>query len=379
MRFTTEQALRYEQEHRNALVSFDYMQAEYESAVARHKNARRRGEDLPLPEKPRRPTLKRTWVDDCTVEALALRLSENPRGLALIRDELSGFMLGLNQYKGGRGPDQAFFLSAWSGMPYQVDRKSDPDPTILHNPFLSIVGGIQPGILPRILHRDHLESGFAARFLFAYPANHKLEMSDLSVSPETWECVRGVFGRLYAREPGSRADGSLTEGCLVGLTPVAQGLFREYHGFLNDDVNRMSDDDPLRAPISKMPAQLARIALILHSVRWASSEVDSYDAVDEDTMVSAIRLIDYFVSHSRRVWVLLTEAPDERRVRRLLDWIRHKGPDGVTQRNIVRNGVAGIRSSADADGLLQRLEECELIDKVSQGKTVYFLCRQDHE
>ena len=50
-----------------------------------------------------KPTLERVIVNDTTTETLGLVLHENSRGVALVRDELSGLIASLNQYKGGKG------------------------------------------------------------------------------------------------------------------------------------------------------------------------------------------------------------------------------------------------------------------------------------
>ena len=65
-----------------------------------------------------------------------------------IHDELTAWVLGMNQYKGGRGADRQFYLSCWSGEPAKVNRKSDPgEPLIVPDPFLGVIGCIPPGKL----------------------------------------------------------------------------------------------------------------------------------------------------------------------------------------------------------------------------------------
>ncbi len=61
----------------------------------------------PEPEKPHPPGCQRFAVSDTTVEALADRLADNPRGLLLARDELSGWLRSFDQYKSGKGGDCA--------------------------------------------------------------------------------------------------------------------------------------------------------------------------------------------------------------------------------------------------------------------------------
>ena len=108
-------------------------------------------EDETDAERPPKPTLKRTVVEDTTVEALAVVLEDNPRGVLLARDELSAFVRGMDQYKNHRCSDRQFYLSAWSNSAVSVDRKNLEEPIFLARPFVGVVGSIQPGVLPELI------------------------------------------------------------------------------------------------------------------------------------------------------------------------------------------------------------------------------------
>jgi hypothetical protein len=83
------------------------------------------------------PHLERTLVEDTTVEALAGLLQTNPRGFISMRDELSGWVRAMDQYKpGGRGSDRQFWLAAWSSSFIAIDRKGQAEPLMVHRPFL---------------------------------------------------------------------------------------------------------------------------------------------------------------------------------------------------------------------------------------------------
>jgi hypothetical protein len=100
---------------------------------AERKVAAKEGE--PAPPKPKEPVLKSVVVDDVTVERLADILDENPRGVTSAQDELSGWVLSMNQYKaGGKGADRQFWLRVWSNAPVKVDRKSRKVPAIIPEP-----------------------------------------------------------------------------------------------------------------------------------------------------------------------------------------------------------------------------------------------------
>jgi hypothetical protein len=156
---------------------------------------------------------------------------------------------------------------------------------------------------------------------------------------------------------------------IVKLSPEARGLFREYQEYLYIELNRLGDDAPLRAPLGKMTGQLARIALIVHLVRAIPSGARAGSVVDAESMHRAIRLTEYFLAHARRAWQVLTEAPEERCVRKLLDRIKRSGPAGMTRRDILRSGVAGIRTQAEANTYVGRLADMGCIEWFKIGKT----------
>lgn len=102
------------------------LKREYDEAMAAYRRekraweadsrrASREGEAAPEP--PEEPTLRRTVVEDTTVEALVSRLEENLRGLMCAKDELTGWVRALDQYKGGKGSDRQSWLSVWSNSP----------------------------------------------------------------------------------------------------------------------------------------------------------------------------------------------------------------------------------------------------------------------
>src|SRR6185437_11461484 len=105
-----------------------------------------------------------------TTEALGPILAANPRGGIIIPDEMTKWVMSMDQYKGGKGGDRPFYLSVWGGEPVIIDRaKHAAEPIMVPHPFLSIVGGMTPGMLSELSEGKGREDGFSARLLFSYP------------------------------------------------------------------------------------------------------------------------------------------------------------------------------------------------------------------
>ena len=63
-------------------------------------------------------------MQDTTIEAAQEILKDSPDGVLLYQDELSGWFGSMDKYSGARGAakDRAFWLQAYNGGPYTVNR-----------------------------------------------------------------------------------------------------------------------------------------------------------------------------------------------------------------------------------------------------------------
>jgi len=115
-----------------------------------------------------KPPREAVMTNDSTVEGLTVLMEGNPRGLLLYRDELSGFLDGLNQYHPG-GNDRSFYLEAYSGGQWSKTRADDKRDAFLDDMYLNILGGIQPDVF-RKRFKDAPQDGMLPRFgLLAHP------------------------------------------------------------------------------------------------------------------------------------------------------------------------------------------------------------------
>ena len=83
--------------------------------------------------------MRRIVSSDPTTEALGPLLAANPRGLTVAPDEMTKWVMSMDQYKGGRGGDRPFYLSVWAGESVYIDRaKHMKEPIAVPHPFLTI-------------------------------------------------------------------------------------------------------------------------------------------------------------------------------------------------------------------------------------------------
>ena len=128
---------------------------EHIDAEARRKFARKKAEYEALPAEERKdeakPALERIRIEDITPEAAQEVFRNNDDGVLLSRDELSGWFGSMDKYAGHRGAaaDRGFWLQAFNGGSYTVDRVGRGSGTIEHL-SISIVGGIQPDAIRKL-------------------------------------------------------------------------------------------------------------------------------------------------------------------------------------------------------------------------------------
>lgn len=323
----------------------------YEKALADWK--RNRNTDDPPPEKPEPPAAKRYFVGDTTVEALSPILATNPRGVLLSRDELAGWLNSFDRYAGGKGGDEAIWLSLYNGETITVDRKTGSAPTlIVPGAAVSIAGGIQPAILHKALGTHHRQSGLAARFLFAYPPRRTKTWNESGISPRLEKQLADLLERLYELQPDF-GEGGRDKPLVVRLVAEAKEAWIGYYDRHAAEASELSGD--LAAAWSKLEETAARLALVIHCVRDVTGVPTSTcpTLLDEASMLSAIRLAEWFKRETRRVYSLLSESDDERLQRELLEWIDRKG--GVVTAREVQQGHRRITSATDAEAALEEL------------------------
>ena len=88
--------------------------------------------------------MRRYQTSDATVEKLGVLLQQNPTGLLVQRDELTGWLRSLD--KQGREGDRSFFLEAWNGNGHFHRLTGSPAVRCFVPALcLSVFGGVQPG------------------------------------------------------------------------------------------------------------------------------------------------------------------------------------------------------------------------------------------
>ena len=336
-----------------AMKEFEIELARWEKDYGAWKRSKNATGDPPC--RPDPPQAARYVVSDTTVEALSPILLTNPRGVLLARDELAGWIGSFDRYaaKGKGGADAANWLSMYNAEAIIVDRKTGV-PRTIHVPqaAVCVCGGIQPAILQRALSIEHRESGLAARLLLACPPRKAKRWTEADIAPEMEAGLAQIFDRLFELSP-TVGDDNESRPVLVQLSPEAKDAWKAYYN--NHGVEQAELTGDLSAAWSKLEEYAARLALVIHFIRWAANDPDLADAdiVDVASMEAGIALTKWFKHEALRTYAFLDETDEERDERRLADWITRKGGSATVRE--IQAGCRWLRPAGMADAALEAL------------------------
>ena len=257
---------------------------------------------------------------DSTPEALIGLHENNPKSLLIHRDELSGLVASLDQYS--KGGESQKYLQIWSGSTISVARKGS-GVTRIDNPYISILGGIQPEILYRLAEKSRIADGFLDRFLFCFPKICQAQPENMEeVNSRAWEdCIT----KIAALQPYEDSENNEKTPHILRLSAEARRILAENSETLRSLITRTSNnlDDPSSGIAAKLRIYQYRFALVLHTIEYGCNSRDNLTEVSAASAIGAVKLTEYFLNTALKVHSQISEkakrAYNIRRVHKLLD------------------------------------------------------------
>jgi DNA primase len=355
-------------EHEEALKAYAREKEEYELRRAawkeQYKTASKKGHTAPdrPEEEPDEPKLRRLIVNDATFEALHETMSENPAGILVIRDELTGWWSQLDRV--GREGERAFCLQAWNGDTGHTIDRIGRGTIHVEACCMSMLGGIQPGRLRSYLV-DALEDG---------PSNDGLiQRFQLLVWPDTepgWNYVDrapdAVSEQQAARVFRRLVDLEAENPPRLRFAKNAQELFVEWLAELEAKIRGDELHPALVSHLSKYRSLMPSLAALLHLAEAAARGEDSR-TVSLGHAQQAVAWCDYLESHARRVYSCIV-TPQLRAARELADKIKRRkvGADGFFScREVYLKGWSGLDSPEAVKQAADVLQDARWVRDVS--------------
>ena len=311
---------------------------------------------------PRKPTVKRLILGDTTPEAFQQALSENPRGVLVLRDELSGLLAEME--KKGHENQRAMYLHLWGGnTPYNLLRISRGSVSAILSG--SVFGNLQPDSLSKLME---VKDGLLQRFqLLVAPTFEPFRNVDVAPNYEAIARVEKVI-RFVANLP----ENSL----FFHFNPEAQTLFDawlEEHQNATDGEPQPQKQGHLGKYRSLMPilAALFQLADVVDALP-DGTELEGEQRIDADHAKQAIGLCGYLQKHLDKIYSSVMTV-EQQAVSNLATRIKRGAldayeKDGFSVRDIRLKGWSGLTEPESIKEAIQTLEEAHWIRQVPQSE-----------
>src|SRR5262249_32076268 len=355
------------------------MQREHETRAQRAKAEKKKWEKavseaveakLPPPPKPAEATepdafvAPRLCLSDGTIERLAVLLEARPQGLAFVADELARLFFNMKRYSNGQ--DNEFWLEAWNGKNFVVERQGRP-PVVLDHLLVGVIGSFQPDKLARAFEGD--DDGMYARFCFGWPedpAHMPLSNEVTEIEPEIQNALTRLIN-LPTDEDGVFAPRT------VDLSAEAVSAFETFRTFLAQLKPEL--DGREREWVAKGGTHVLRLSGTLCYLDWAMQGGAEPHSIGQQYVEAAIRLWrEYFWPHSRAALRQIGRTEKHTNARRALCWIRTNRKAEVSLFDIRREAL-GRRLDAEQtrsllDGLV-RAGWLKLMTTKTDGRAIH--------
>jgi putative DNA primase/helicase len=285
------------------------------------------------------PVRRRYIVADATIEKLGELLKDNPTGLLMFRDELTGWLTALDRE--GREQDRAFYLEAWNGnSSYSWDRIGRGTTYIPHV-VISVLGGIQPAKLypyVRSMRDGAGDDGLLQRFqLLVWPDAGQPVHVDQSPDTASSSRIHELFATINA----------LPEGGVVRFDNDGQEIFdRWYSNMLEKETAETNAH--IESHLVKYHSLFPALALIFEIVETGSMPL----TVGMDAASRALAWCRYLETHARRIYSLIDSPLDGARV---IAGRLHHLPNPFKLKTIANKGWSGLTSTAQVRAALDEL------------------------
>jgi Protein of unknown function (DUF3987) len=304
------------------------------------REAERRGASAPMPPlaiAPIEPQVPRLRQNDVTIEKVAeLLANAAPKGLLIVRDELAGWIGSMNVYHSG---GRAFWIEAYGGRSYRVERRSHPEPFIIPRLAVAVYGGTQPDKLARLMRG--CDDGLLGRMLWVWPEPVPFRLG--CQAPRIDWAIRALDRlRELDLQPGDPPT-----PIMVPLTEEGRRLIETFGRDMQE--RQKNAGGLLRAAFGKARGQALRLALVLEILWWCGEDGTSPppSQLSPRAFSTAAGLIDgYFMAMAEGVYGNFAVTTPDRNAAVLARWILSTRPNEIHIRRMQREvRLPGLRTA----------------------------------
>ena len=284
---------------------------------------------------------------------------ENPNGLLVEADEIIGLLKQLDS--GGQEPARAFYLTAADGdKGYTFDRIMRGKGLHIPAVCLSVIGGIQPGVLAEYV-RQATNGGAGAdgllqRFgLMVYPDISpiwtEVDRRPDGVAKQAVAALAEWLDNLNPLTDTKTESDDFSNVAFMRFDDKAQALFSEWRANLEMRLRSGEEHPAIVSHLSKYRKLIPSLALINHLSEYGKG------AVTEKSLLRAIAYSEYLESHARRIYSSATR-PDIDSAKTILNKLQGgKLSNPFKARDIYRACWTGVETPEKAQAAINLLVE----------------------
>lgn len=235
------------------------------------------------------PRAKQIVLSDITKESMLDVLNNNQEGILLNCDEIAGLFRNMGRYS-TKGSDIETYLELWSNSQQYINRKNS-DPIMIDEPFVSVLGGIQPSILSDVYDTRNTSNGACDRFDTVFAKNvQPIKWEDAEPNKQMIDNYERIIFTLLDR-PIIEINGQIEPIIIEFTLEAKQRLYEWRNGQHYDDLESFSVS-LLANAMGKMDIKILKYILILHIMFYETGEIRT-EKVDVRIVEAAIVLIEY--------------------------------------------------------------------------------------
>ena len=268
-------------------------------------------------------------MGDTTIEALSEALIDCPRGLLVVRDELSSWFGSMDAYKStaSSGRDRGAWLESYNGGPMRIDRIIR-GVMFVPNWGVSILGGIQPSMIRAIANKI-TEDGLLQRFIPVIGQAANIG-EDRVPDMKALDGYRMLVKQLFCTEPATDP---------IKLSEGAAKVREELSEYVCKLMQTTILPQGLIAHLGKYDGLFARLLLTYHVVEHAAREEFPASLISEDTARSVAGFMrGFLLPHALFFYMEVLDSHNRTEILRwIAGYILSKNLEVLTTRDLERH------------------------------------------
>jgi Protein of unknown function (DUF3987) len=298
---------------------------------------------------PPEPTRRLFKTNETSIQSMTLLQNENPRGVLVFRDELTGLLVKWDRE--GDQDERAYFLEGWNGSGSYTDVKIGRGVTDAKNICISLLGGIQPDKLSRYLYQAMKgnNDGLMQRLQLAVWPDEPKHWQNVDTHPdiEARQHAYGILEMLADIEftQYGAQQGEYDDRPYYRFSETAQAVFNEWLENLQNIKIRKEENPLMVEHLGKFRSLMPSLALIFHLIDIADGK--QAGPVSEQAARLAVQWCDYLESHARRIYAM-SDNPEHATAVKLAEKIKAgKLPSPFTIKIVYDKGWHGLKEKSE--------------------------------